>query len=110
VATTPNLQTNDASVSKVLSSLQTQIESMGRAAQGVEDVNNEVRQHFQAAASTAYQSKIEDWQQQYRNVTKAYQDLADTLRGGHHEIDGAHDHATTLAGGWSSDVYNGLSG
>lgn len=110
MAATPNLQTNDASVSKILTSLHTQIESMGRAAQGVEDVNNEVRQHFQAAASTAYQNKIEDWQQQYRNVTKAYEDLADKLQGGHHKIDAAHDHANNLAGGWSTDVYNGLNG
>jgi uncharacterized protein YukE len=110
VANTPNLQTNDASVSRILASLQTQIESMGRAAQGVEDVNNEIRQHFKAAASTAYQAKIDDWQAQYRSVTKAYGHLAEKLQGGHHEIDSAHDHSVNVVGGWSTDVYNGLNG
>ncbi|MGH3373116.1 MAG: hypothetical protein ACRDP6_00105 [Actinoallomurus sp.] len=110
MGSTPRLETNDASVSKVLASIHTQIDAMGRAAQGVEDVNNEIRQHFQAAASTAYQNKIEDWQDQYRNVTKAYEKLADTLQGGHHKIDAAHDHAVAAVGGWDHAVYHTLHG
>jgi uncharacterized protein YukE len=105
-----NLRTDDASVAKVLASLHAQIESMARSASGVEDVNHEIRQHFQAAASTAYQSKIEDWHQQYRNVMEAYRHLVETLQHGHHVIDMAHDDASTLAGGWSNDVYSALNG
>lgn len=105
----PNLRTDDASVSKLLAGLQTQIESMNRSMQGVEDVNAEVNQHFQAAASTAYQNKISDWEQQYANVIQAYQDLCDNLHVGYKGIDAAHSEASSIATGWGSDVFDGLT-
>ncbi|GLY73792.1 hypothetical protein [Actinoallomurus iriomotensis] len=105
----PNLQTDDASVSRLLASLQTQIESMNRSMRGVEDVNAEVNQHFKAAASTAYQNKISDWEQQYANVIQAYQDLCDKLHVGYKGIDAAHGQAASIATGWGEDVYNALT-
>ncbi|MFE6054954.1 hypothetical protein ACFQ6N_29745 [Kitasatospora sp. NPDC056446] len=109
----PNLQTDDAAIQRVLTTLETHIEAMMRAGAQVENVNSEVQQHFRAACSTAYQGKIQDWQGRYQQLKNAYQTFHGTFGAGHRQVSHAHDEALGIGGSWgsgpSADVYNGLN-
>ncbi|MFC8448886.1 hypothetical protein [Kitasatospora sp. NPDC057223] len=110
---TPGLQTEDAVVQSVLATLETHMQSMRTAGQNVEAVNGEIQQHFQAACSTAYQQRIADWQEKYRQLQQAYDTFHAGLARGHQGINNAHTEALGLGSGWSpgsNNVFNVLNG
>ncbi|MEU9078432.1 hypothetical protein ACFYUY_39390 [Kitasatospora sp. NPDC004745] len=108
------LQVQDAAVRSVLTTLDTHIQAMFQAGMKVEDVNLEVHRHFQAACSTAYQNKIHEWQDQYRQLKTAYQTFQDHFSSGHQQIRNAHTEALGASTKWSGsnlslEVEHGLN-
>ncbi|MDH6707806.1 MULTISPECIES: hypothetical protein [unclassified Kitasatospora] len=111
---TPIVQTDDAAVKAVMATLDNHIQAMMNAGQRVQDVNDEVQQHFKAACSTAYQGKIHDWQERYQQLKNAYQSFQGRFSAGHVQINNAHDQAFDVNNGWGgggpgSEVYKGLN-
>ncbi|MER7753279.1 hypothetical protein [Kitasatospora sp. NPDC097643] len=109
----PALQTEDAVVQSVLATLDTHIQAMYQAGRNVEAIKEEIQQHFKAAASTAYQAKIDDWSARYTQLQQAYDHFKEALAKGHQQINNAHQEALGVGGNWntgpSSVVYNGLN-
>ncbi|MBD0689055.1 hypothetical protein [Streptomyces sp. CBMA123] len=98
--TTPSLQTDDASVQRILASLEHHLGIMKRAATQVTDVNDEVQKYFQAACSTQYQQKINDWLGRYQQLQGAYDTFHGAFSAGHGKINTAHEEALGLTGQW----------
>jgi phage shock protein A len=111
VSTPPQLSTQDAHVQQVVASVTEQVDAMARAAQNVEDINTQIQQHFQSQASAKYAASMNDWIQEYSQVTAAYQAFMENFQSGHGLINQGHEHALSIAGSFmSSDpVYSTLS-
>ncbi|WP_030246985.1 hypothetical protein [Streptomyces sp. NRRL S-350] len=108
------LQTEDAVVRQTLATLQGHIDTMLRACTNIEDINTEVHDHFQAACSTAYQQKINDWTTRYRQLRTSYDTFQQSFAAGHQIISTAHNEALDMVHGTSPsslslDVSNGLN-
>ncbi|MFJ4191046.1 hypothetical protein [Kitasatospora sp. NPDC089509] len=105
--TTPSLQTDDASVQRILASLEHHLGIMKRAATQVTDVNDEVQKYFQAACSDRYQQKINDWLDRYQQLQQAYDTFHGAFGAGHTKINNAHEQALEVTGKWGGG--SGLS-
>ncbi len=107
---TNTLQTEDAAVQAVLNTLESHVQTMMSACNNVESINSDIQANFQAECSTAYQQRINDWQDRYTQLKNAYQTFTESVSAGHKTINNAHDEALQTASGWSpSDyVYNNL--
>ncbi|MGW3635121.1 hypothetical protein ACWD7F_34130 [Streptomyces sp. NPDC005122] len=75
-------------------------------------IKDDIQRNFQAACSTQYQQKIDDWEAKYRQLQDAYQGFQEKLSSGHRQIDSAHNDALETGSSWSAgdQIYQGLGG
>jgi uncharacterized protein YukE len=106
-----NTTLSDSDLLNVLNQLEQQSQNMLQAANEVESIRQEVNAHFQAAASTVFQGKIDEWEARYNRVRQAYDTLFDNLNTATKGMGSAHENAVEVAGsfGVSDDILKGLS-
>lgn len=102
------LSTNDSTVASIVGTVTDQITAMNSSMNQVMGIVEGVEQHFQATASNAFGTSMNDWSEKYGQIISAYNTFLEDFQGGHTKIDTAHDEATVIAGGFGDHVYNTL--
>jgi uncharacterized protein YukE len=104
------LYTQDSAVTAVVNTVSQQVDAMNRAAARVQDITSQLEAHFQALASTAFTTNMNDWSAEYAKVASAYQSFQDEYQHGHEVVSATHDETRRLAGSWRSDnVFSALT-
>ncbi|GLY20167.1 hypothetical protein Kisp01_71810 [Kineosporia sp. NBRC 101677] len=114
MAVAQTFQKNDAGLRALNQALDTQVEHMRASNQAVGQLIDEVNRDFQADASTTWQNKVGEWQQNYQQVTRLVREVTDRLLVADGAINAAHDEAMQMGSSMDSGpagdaVFNALN-
>ncbi|MFB7614105.1 hypothetical protein [Kitasatospora sp. NPDC056181] len=106
MTTPPTLQTDDAAVRIMLSTLAGHVQTMRQHGDRIEAIRREIGDHFKAACSTLYQQSIDDWHVKYGQLQTQYDHFTQNLHQGYSTINTAHEQALgVVTGGGSHSNY-----
>ncbi|GAA1988653.1 hypothetical protein [Kitasatospora viridis] len=108
----PNvLSAEDQAFITALNGLESQISAMITSGQTVERINEEIAAGYVSGASTAFQGRVNDWVERYKNVMQAFQKLQDATQGASTVLNKAEEDAHVMGGNWgaSDGVFSALS-
>lgn len=104
----------DAAVQTMISYLSDHLSAMNASRQTVEIKKDDIAAHYQSSASTAFQSKMDDWMTQYQSVMSAFTKLQESTANAYKQYNAGEEQNRSLAagvGGSSGDnIFNALSG
>ncbi|MFE9426022.1 hypothetical protein ACFYNO_24025 [Kitasatospora sp. NPDC006697] len=105
------LSAQDQAFITALNGLDHQISAMITSGQTVERINEEIAAGYVSGASSAFQSKVNDWVDRYKTVMQAFQKLQDATHGASQVLNKAEEEAHVMGGNWgaSDGVYAALS-
>lgn len=92
---------DDGGMAAALAAMETHLEAMLRAGSIAEGINEQIARGYQAASSTLFQSKVQDWITQYRNVMNSFQQLADNTSSVNNMFNQAEEETGVLGGSWN---------
>ncbi|GAB2715046.1 WXG100 family type VII secretion target [Kitasatospora kifunensis] len=104
---------SDAGVQAIMNSLENHLSSMNGSRQTVETKKDDIAAHYQSSASSAFQSKMDDWMTQYQSVMSAFTRLQEATGSAYKTYNEGEEHNRGLAGGFGGsggEVYNVLGG
>ncbi|MFJ2867739.1 hypothetical protein [Kitasatospora sp. NPDC087314] len=106
-----NMLNDPLVVQHVLTTVESQDQHMQDTQRQIHAIVEEVNAHFQAAASTVFCQKMEEWQRKYDEVRAQYGKFHELLTSGAGLIQGAgQDSVQVVSGlGVGDDIVKGLS-
>ncbi|MET8630066.1 WXG100 family type VII secretion target [Kitasatospora sp. NPDC004669] len=106
-----NMLNDPAVVQQVLTTVEAQDQHMQETQRQITAIVEEITAHFQAAASTVFVEKMQDWQAKYDKVREQYKTFHDLLTSGSGLIQGSGQDAVQIVSGLGvgDDIVKGLS-
>ncbi|MGW3043773.1 WXG100 family type VII secretion target [Kitasatospora sp. NPDC001159] len=107
-----NSMLNDpAVVQQVVATVESQDQHMQQTQRQISAIVEEITAHFQAAASTVFVEKMQDWQSKYDQVRQQYTKFHELLTSGSGLIQGAGQDSVQIVSGLGvgDDIVKGLS-
>ncbi|MFJ8475117.1 WXG100 family type VII secretion target [Kitasatospora sp. NPDC094011] len=106
-----NMLNDPAVVQQVLTTVEAQDQHMQETQRQINAITEEITAHFQAAASTVFVEKMQDWQAKYDQVRQQYKTFHDLLTSGSGLIQGSGQDAVQVVSGLGvgDDIVKGLS-
>lgn len=91
---------DDAAMASGIAAMEQHVESMMRAGNVAERINEEIAAGYIAGSSTVFQSKVQDWVDQYRAIMQSFQQLAENSTTVNTIINQAEQDTQMLGGNW----------
>ncbi len=109
------LKTDDQAVQKALSLLDSHTAFMKNMGSTVQTIREDVGRSYVAQSSSTFQSKVNEWIENYQAVQNAVQTLRDNLQTAHTTIGRAEQELNQNAGAWntqdaSDPIFQALQG
>lgn len=106
-----NYSKSDAGMQQLITSLENHVSAMTQAGQTAERINEEIAAGYIADSSSLFQSKVQNWLENYRTVMQKFQKLADDSSQVNQVMNTAEQDAGALGGSWgvSDGVYGALA-
>lgn len=97
MSTPANLTKQDAAIRNALDSMRAHIDDMINSGRTVERIKEEIAAGYFSGASSAFQGKLDDWQQRYHQVIAAFEKFVESTQGADAIINKAEDEALAIA-------------
>jgi hypothetical protein len=103
---------SDAAMKQLLDSLGVQTEMMRQYAQTAEEIRADIQRFYSADSSRTFQTKLNDWLNQYVTVMNKYDKLLGDSQLTNQVLNGGEAAALQMGSGWtpgSQNVFNALA-
>jgi uncharacterized protein YukE len=106
-----NYSVSEAGISSGLAAMEDQVQAMMQAGQIAENINLDISSHYKAQSSSVFQSKVRDWIDQYKQVMRSFERLAQNTSDVNKVLNAAEADAQMTGGNWgvSDGVYSALT-